>query len=59
MPVTRVGSIKIPLKPSVQIKLSNTELRCLHLLKKQPFQRDFPEFTKIYKKETGETSYTT
>lgn len=31
----------------------------LHLLKKQPFQRDFPEYTKIYKKETGETSFST
>lgn len=35
----------------------NTELSFLHLLKKQPFQRDFPEYTKIYKKKLGKLPF--
>lgn len=57
-PITTVGSISVRLKPSVLVERSNTELGCLHLLKRQPFQRDFPEYTKI-QKETGETSFST
>lgn len=57
LPVARLGSIKVHLKPPFLVKLSNAELSCLHLLKKT-----FPErlnIQKYTKNETGEASLST